>query len=320
MVNIKIYNDALHEGLWFQELCPDLLKDAELVTINRRGNNPKIIDELISYDRPDIILTVNDVPKLVLEKTTEVPTGHNIGQRVGRIVKAAEHKVPAITFLPFDALKHGKFAGMCNLNIRLLDAFLNMTKIHEIPILAMNWSADEDGELVRDDSQDKKLAMLLHDFITNDFNSNIDAFNSQLDYMQKEYDLRLLRKKSYGAPPKSVEIIPTKDFISKYAKKLKNYESKILKNTSTLVYTMDMKPEKCRREDPYTGMQFVYDYQHCRIGAKPEEKEVNLVLYIPQVTIELWSNNNPNDELRKSCLWYKTANLIMLKDSIIHLR
>ncbi len=47
MSKIKIYNDALHEGLWFQELCAELLKDAELVTIKSRGNNPTIIDELI---------------------------------------------------------------------------------------------------------------------------------------------------------------------------------------------------------------------------------------------------------------------------------
>ena len=35
--------------------------------------------------------------------------------------------IAAITFLPFDALKHGKYSGICNLNIRLLDAFLNMS-------------------------------------------------------------------------------------------------------------------------------------------------------------------------------------------------
>ena len=81
-----------------------------------------------------------------------------------------------------------------------------------------------------------------------------------------------------------------------------------------------MKPDKCKRQDPYTGMQFVYDYQHCRTGKRPEEKSKNLVLHIPRVSIELWKNNNPNDDLRKSCLWYKTANLILLKDGIIHLR
>ncbi|MAA51400.1 MAG: hypothetical protein CMG76_02655 [Candidatus Marinimicrobia bacterium] len=320
MQKIEIYNDSLHEGLWFKNLSPNLLKNAKLVSINKRGQNPKIIDELISYDRPDIILVVNDAPKLILEKTTEVPTGHNIGQRVGRIVKAAENQVPAITFLPFDALKHGKYSSLCNLNIRLLDAFIKMSIIHDIPIIAMNWKSDKDGELIRDDSQDIELSKLINDFISNEFNPNIDEFKKQLNYMNEEFTERLSKNKLYGFPPKSVEIINTSKFLSKYSDKLAHFKDNISKNKSTLIYTMDMKPDKCRREDPYTGMQFVYDYQHCRIGVKPEQKKMNLVLHIPRVDIKLWKKNNPNDNSRKSCLWYKTANLILLKDGIIYLR
>ena len=41
MQKIEIYNDSLHEGLWFKNLSPNLLKNAKLVSINKRGQNPK---------------------------------------------------------------------------------------------------------------------------------------------------------------------------------------------------------------------------------------------------------------------------------------
>ena len=83
---------------------------------------------------------------------------------------------------------------------------------------------------------------------------------------------------------------------------------------------MGMSEEKCRREDPYTGMQFLYDYQHCRNGVKPENKLRNLIIDVPNVSIRRWKEANPNDPSRKSVLWYATANGILLKDGLIIVR
>lgn len=317
---IKIYSDAYHEGMWFKDLCPELLEKSEIIKIQRRGSNLKIIEEVIAYDRPDIIVTLDDVPKLVLEKTSEVPTGHNIGQRVGRIVKAAEMGIPSITFLPYDAVKHGKFSSLCNLNIRLLDAFLNISKIHQTPTISVNWKSDKNGELIRDGSQDFELSELIKNFIINKFNPKNSILHSHLAQMEKEFKSRLFKKKSYGFPPNSVEIISTNKFLDLYSPKIIGYERILGKHSTSLVYTINMKPEKSRRQDPYTGMQFVYDYQHCRTGKLPEEKKMNLILNIPLVSKRIWISNNPNDLNRKSCLWYKTANLIILKDGVIHIR
>jgi len=286
--------------------------------MGQRGQNPDIIDELISYDRPDIILCKDNVPVLVLEKTTEVPTGHNIGQRMGRIVKAAEMGVPVIKFLPFDARKHGEYSSMCNLNIRLLDAFIKISKIHGVPVIAMNWISDENGELVRDGSQDFELAKLVDSYFKSDCKKHIPDFDRQIKIMQKEWRTRLAIKKSYALPPPSVLILKTSEFVKRYH--ISGVSRGIRLRSKTLVYKMDMSPDKCRREDPYTGMQFIYDYQYCRIGKGTEEKGVNLVLHIPQVTVDEWMQANPDDQQRKSCLWYKTANLIILKDGIIQLR
>jgi hypothetical protein len=43
------------------------------------------------------------------------------------------------------------------------------------------------------------------------------------------------------------------------------------------------------------------------------------VLNVPQVPIALWNECNPNDVSRKSCLWYKTANAILLRDGVLRM-
>ena len=319
MTNITIYNDALHEGLWFKDLSP-LLKNAELLPIKSRGENTEVINKLIEYDRPDIILCNQNIPVLVLEKTTEVPTGHNIGQRAARLVRAAELGVPSIKFLPYDARKHGLYSSMCNLNIRLLDAFLKITDIHKIPTISINWECDDSGELIRDGKQDKALSDLLDNYIGSNFNHNNSHFKQHISLMTEQLSVRLERKKSYGKPPPSVKILETNEFIKIHFSKVKLFKNKLIKHENTLIYTIDMTPDKCKRQDPYTGMQFIYDYQHCRNGILAENKHTNLILHIPQVTIEVWNKKNPNNLKTKSCLWYKIANGILLKDGMLSLR
>jgi hypothetical protein len=80
---------------------------------------------------------------------------------------------------------------------------------------------------------------------------------------------------------------------------------------------MNMSPESCRREDPYTGMQFIYDYGWLRKGPKPSDRDSNLILEIPQVTVARWKTANPNDPMLKASNWYLTADAIALKDGII---
>ena len=38
---------------------------------------------------------------LVVKKTREVPTGHNVGQRMARLIRAVELGIPTIYFCPF---------------------------------------------------------------------------------------------------------------------------------------------------------------------------------------------------------------------------
>ena len=185
-----IFCDAKHEGLWFRDLSP-LLSDASFETIGGRGTNPPIIEKLIYYDRPDIILLYDGEPVLVLEKTSEVPSGHNIGQRLGRMVRALEYEVPAIMFMPFDSMKHGKFSSLCNLNARVLEGYLRMWDIHSTPALAVNWPSDSDWELITDGSEDDGISAVVHDFIQSGFDWGCDEFFRHRALMAEEFTRRV---------------------------------------------------------------------------------------------------------------------------------
>jgi hypothetical protein len=315
-----IYADNLVEGDWFTGLSP-ALEGAEIRLIGSRGRNPACIEELVRYDRPDIILLRDGEPVLVLEKTREVPTGHNVGQRVARLVRAAEEHVPVIKYFPYDAKKHGDYAGMCNLNIRLLKTFEQMTEIHGIPVVAVNWPCDKHGELIDDGSENEGIAALVDGYLASDLAHDCDEFVACEESMAKEYKRRLARRSSYGELPNSVEIVATARFLASAGGCVDNASAaKLEARPKTLVYTMNMTPEKCRREDPYTGMQFIYDYTCCRSGESPGEKHTNLVLRFPLIPKAIWLEKNPDDPARKSCNWYLTANGLLFSDAYLPLR
>ena len=312
----EIWGDNENESLWFQAL-DSRLKTATVRNIGQRGSNSELVDSLVIYDRPDIILLLDGKPILVLEKTAEVPTGHNVGQRVARLVRAAEHEIPVLYFLPFDARKHGAFTGVCSINTRLIKAMVRMSEIHNVPVLPVEWpSSKPDGELVSDGTQDEKLSELI--------SSLLDSFPKKWNQVIKQHESWLekeLGRRNNDYPP--YEKLPTSakmEDTSKYLKSLtfdtKKYSSLLIRQ-KTLVYKMDMAPDKCRREDPYTGTQFIYDYGWLRNGPRPTDRSTNLLIHVPRVTLKRWNEANPNDPQRKSSNWYLTADGIVLKDGII---
>jgi len=318
-MKIKIYCDALQEGEWFKNLSTSF-KNAELLEIESRGKNPKIIEQLIEYDRPDIILVVDGKIKLALEKTEEVPTGHNVGQRFARIVKSAELQVPFIYFCPFVAMKHGKYANKCFINARLFTAIENMSNIHDVLILVMNWVADKNYELIRDGREDAELKLLMGELLSNNFNfEKSKIVKNILKRMNEERENRIKMHPSYEEPPNTVKIVSTSSLVSKLKEKFGDFKisDRFIKNSETIFYVLGMTPENCRREDPFTGTQLVYDYYWCRTGEKISDRKRNLVLNIPLVTKKRWLEANPNEIHKKRHLYYSIPDILILKDGII---
>ena len=319
-MNLVIYADNLIEATWFRDLSP-LLSSAVIKMIGTRGSNPERVDNLITYDRPDIILLYGGAPVLVLEKTSEVPTGHNVGQRVARLVRALEEGVPAIKFIPFDAMKHGEHAGRCHLNIRLLGAFEKMCVIHGTPIIAVNWPCDAAFELTDDETENVRISEIIHDVLIGGAPKAGVEFDRQRRANQDEYSTRLKKRPAYGRPPPSVQVVQTREWANTVSGSL-HLETRqaLYARDQSVIYTVGTTPKGSRRQDPYTGAQFIYDYLYCRTGPQVEAKRRNLVLHFPKVAMDRFLEANPNDPLRKSCNWYLTANVMLFSDSSILLR
>lgn len=312
---IKIYYDSLTEAMWFKSLSPENLSSAEFILIKNRGKNEAHIDNLLTYDKPDIILTIDDKPVLVLEISSECPTGHNVGQRFARLAKAIENNVTTIYFVPFDSRKHGVYSSICNLNIRLLKASQNISNLFNTPLLVVNWETDTHGELITDGSEKTRIKEIVSDLFENNFSNKSPEVIKQLDLMNTEYSTRLNKRPLYGNLPNSVLKYTTEQFINEFNIDKSLLPSDFLNRDYTFVYTMNMKPDKCKRQDPYTGTALLYDYLVCRNGQYPQDKHSNLVLNFPLIDKNIWFNNNPDDKTTKSCNWYIAANLLLFKDS-----
>ena len=317
-MSYKIYCDSEIEARWFQALCRKRLESAEVVRIASRGDNPDAIDQLVSYDRPDIILLQNNLPILVLEKTREVPTGHNVGQRFARLAKAAEKGVPSIYFLPYMAKKHGDYENICQMNPRMLLALIRMSKFHNTTCCSFKWPASEEGELMDDGTEDKALSYALSAFLNSGAGKKNDLMISQLDRMQQEYDVRVREHPAYASPPNSIEIADTEMTSLRGESKKSLNTCRIAKQRKeTLVYTINMTPESCKRQDPYTGMQFIYDYGYCRNGPTKLHRSRNLVLKFPLLNSKTFLLKNPNDPKSKSCNWYLLADGFEFSDTFV---
>jgi len=319
-MRIIAFCDDYNEFRWFVGLAPEL-REAEFQRIEPRGQNPEVIEQLILYDRPDVILLIDDRPVLVVEKTREVPTGHNVGQRMARLVRAVERGVPSIKFFPFDARKHGKHTSICNLNARLLLAFEKMWTVHNTPIFAVNWPSDGDGELVDDFKADETLSEIIQSYLAGGLDPECEAFTRARVAQLEEYRRRCDVFGGYEEPPPSLAIERTPAAFARLGVSTRNSaEEGLLRRSQTVVYRIGMSEAKCRREDPYTGTQFIYDYLYCRTGCEATEKDRNLILHFPRIRKGVWTANNPNDLNRKSCNWYLTANAIVFSDDWVFLR
>lgn len=317
-----IYADSLIEFKWFQGLS-ESFKNSEYIKIIGRNKNPPIIEEIIKYDRPDIILVDKEShkPLLILEKTREVPTGHNVGQRTARMVRAAEMGIPFIFFMPFRARKHGRMTTILNMNARLIKAMLNIWEIHKTPTILINWKCDSDGELINDGTHNKKLEEVLPMFLNNGSLKNDPTLIGIKNEMLNEYKERVKTYKDYANPPNSLKLYKTEKLIDSHYKNLSEEDLINLKiHNESAVYEIGMQPESSKRQDPYTGMQFIYDFIYCRVGPSPEQKKRNLILYFPNLQKEFWLKTNPNNKNTKSSNWYLCANGLLFKNGYLQLR
>lgn len=315
MGNLKIYYDSIQEGAWFKELHP-LLKSASLEPFPSRSG-PGGVMKALSYDRPDIILTDDDKPILVLERTIEVPSGHNVGQRFARLVAAAQMQVPVVYFGPYAAFKHGGVTkGPRYMNLRLFHALKKMAEIEGTSVVIINWPVDKNYEIIRTPEKDERVKVFLNLFFDYYYKHGLQGITEYLknsDFEKEQEDERLqfissqvAKAENYDLPPDSV-----KSDLSANLKELSRCDISQLLCQETVLYNVGM---TYVRSDPYTGMAMLYSYLYCG-GLKNRTR--NLIIYFPNITKELWQKAASSGSRKDVRLFRLAADGILFADGYL---
>lgn len=261
----EIFCDSLPEGMWFKRLN-ECFFEAQLITISnsQREQRRHGIDRVLQYDRPDIVLKDNGEVILVLERTVEVPSGHNVGQRFGRLVAAAKERIPVVYFGPYMAYKHGgDTAGPRYMNLRLFYALHRVSEFYSTSITTINWPVDQQCEVLKTPEKDTRLIEYL-DLYLSYYNAHgisglteyimTSRFQEEQDNEQEYFaEHEIQNPNQYNIPPASVELLSVSAFQRMYCP-IHTISPRI---RQIELYHIGM---TYIRSDPYAGMAALYHY------------------------------------------------------------
>ena len=315
MFNFTILYDQPQEAEWFRNLNP-IFADAKEVPITDARLWPTT-QNVLMYDRPDIVLLDGETPILVVEETVEVPSGHNVGQRFARIAAAAEAGVPCLYFGPYVAKKHGGMtAGPRYMNIRLFLALDAVVRTTGTSITTINWPVDAGFEVRRDKAKDADV----REYVT----TLIDLYGSQLNLgrvneglLQSDIHSRMIVERNrfartsirnpdqYNSPPPSVEILTSFEFRQSHGL----FDETLRSFAQLVTYKVGM---NSIRSDPYTGMSMLYRYLYVL-----ENPSRALVLWFPKITEEMWRSAATDTNRKDVRLFRIAADAILFADNLV---
>ena len=315
MPNFTILYDEPQEAEWFRSLNTDLA-DAEEVSVTDAQHRPAV-RQVLSYDRPDIVLLDGETPILVVEETVEVPSGHNVGQRFARIAAAAEASVPFLYFGPYVARKHGGItAGPRYMNVRLFLALDAVERITGTAVTTINWPVDVHSEVRRDQEKDADVRDYIATFLTvyarqgNSSQLNEDLLSSDIHRRmvaeRNNFARTSIRSpEQYNAPPPSVSIVSIREFTRNHG----YAGNELHRFTDVAIYKIGMNNI---RSDPYTGMSMLYRYLYVL-----ESPGRALVLWFPNITYAMWRNAAANMNRKDVRLFRIAADAILFADNLV---
>lgn len=314
-LNLTILYDEPQEAEWFRRLHTSLV-DAREESITNAQNWPEV-QNVLAYDRPDIVLLDGGTPILVVEQTVEVPSGHNVGQRFARIAAAAESGVPCLYFGPYAAKKHGgKTAGPRYMNTRLFGALDVMERATGTAVTTINWPVDEQYEVRRDPAKDEDVRAYVSTFLSLYTNRpDLGHLNGAL--LRSDIHRRMIAERNiftqteirnpdqYDGPPGSVEFMTLLEFRQRHGQ----INSTLQKFSDLVVYKIGM---TSIRSDPYTGMSMLYRYLYVS-----EAPSCALILWFPKITETMWRKAAANRKRKDVRLFRIAADAILFADELL---
>lgn len=310
---LTILYDGYQEGRWFQDLH-SRLADATLAPFPSSPTGQ--LGQVLSYDRPDIILLENGEPILVVERTIEVPSGHNVGQRFARLVAAAEERIPTVYFGPYAAYKHGGATqGPRYMNLRLFSAIDAMNQVEDAAVVTVRWPVDSDYEIVRGEAKDERMRTFMALFFDLYDEYGVPGMTHQLRVSEFEAEQERERRRfvnqevtspeQYDVPPNSL-VLATASASSTPQLPSGLYGSRVA------IYKVGM---NSLRSDPYTGMALLYSYLYCGGMDHPDRK---LILWFPGISTSTWRAAVARTPNAKHVRLYRlAADVIVFSDSVV---
>jgi len=313
---MEVYYDNLQEGIWFRDLHP-ALSQADLLPFPQERDGPPSLIKALSYDRPDVVLVDKGNPILVVERTREVPSGHNVGQRFARLVAAAQMQVPVVHFFPYAAYKHGGATqGPRYMNLRLFHALAKLAVIEHTAVTTINWPVDQNYELIQTPAKDARvkgyLALFLSLYSAYRLPSMLNRimqspFEAAQEAERQEFVSRqVVNPGQYDQPPPSVMIAPWQSIAELAPGNPAN-----LRHSETIFYAVGM---KYIRSDPYVGAAMLYLYLY---GGGMQGRTRDLVLYFPNITQTMWYASAANTSRKDIRLFKLVADGILFSDGYL---
>lgn len=309
----KIYCDSLQEGQWFKSLNTRF-QNASLAEIpsGRQKQQAEGLEDILKYDRPDIILKDEDQIIFVLERTAEVPSGHNVGQRFGRLVAAAEAHIPVVYFGPYKAYKHGgNTAGPRYMNLRLFYALHNVSSFYNTAVTTINWPIDNNCEVLHTPQKDVRIIEYLNVFFSYYDQNGLNGLTEfiltsrfqqeQLQEQQLFANTEIVNPEQYLSPPDSVKISSRESFIDQYQQ-----AARFINAPQVVLYNVGM---TYARSDPYAGMAALYHFLYCI------DNSSNLVLSFPHITLNMWNLLGRNSKTYR--MFKNFCSAIIFSDAIV---
>lgn len=308
----EIYYDDIHEGQWFKNL-DSRLSGAKLLEITGAAQRAPAVAPVLSYDRPDVILVKNGEPVLVVERTIEVPSGHNVGQRFARLCAAAEAKVPVVYFGPYAARKHGGATeGPRYMNLRLFYALDAVSRVTGTAVATINWKVDSSFEILQTPTKDDEVrayVSLALDVLLNQgppaLNGTLKASDLYRRLLQGRVDFErafVKNPEQYAGPPPSVVVCSGNTAATTHS------EPRLSHFGTTIVYNVGM---RYVRSDPYTGMAMLYRYLYVL-----ESPGSALVLHFPHIDHATWAAATRSGNRKDVRLFRIAGDALILADGV----
>lgn len=309
----EIFYDSLQEGIWFKQLHDSFI-NARMDTIPTSKSEQREfgIDQVLVYDRPDIILKHNGHIILVLERTVEVPSGHNVGQRFGRLVAAAKQRIPVVYFGPYAAYKHGgNTAGPRYMNLRLFYSLHNLSDTFNTAITTINWPVDINYEVLKTPTKDLRMRQYIELLLSYYEQYGINGLTKYIknsDFQKEQYNEQqffsnseIRNPEQYLYPPESVEILDVYQFENKYC-----ILPPAIHNRYRYIVTYHIGMNYIR-SDPYVGMSALYYYLYCN-------NQTAQILYFPNIFMRKW--NELGKKTKTYRMYKEFSDAILFRDGL----